>query len=139
MNRYIKKKHVMDMDVSEIDFDLQEEFGFDSEVHKDFVELQEGHGNADAYPIKIDVMLEKLNTLKRLGATHIEIDYHCDHIGYEISGYLIRLSTQNEINEYENKLKEKREKSKKREELLRQLHELDNPSTTKRDDEDLPF
>ena len=55
------------------------------------------------YPINIDKMIADLQSLKEQGSTHVEVDYNCDHIGYEISGYSITTSTKEEIEIYENK------------------------------------
>ena len=123
---YIKKTLVEDHSFSEIDFDLNEEFGFDYDEHDELIEIVQGHGDADTYPIKIDRMIEALTALKNLGATHVELDYHCDHIGYEISGFEIRLATEDEVKIYTDAEEAKKAKSAKRQDLLRQLHELDN-------------
>jgi hypothetical protein len=126
MNKvYVKKELIVDESFSELDFDLQNEFGFDYDEHEEFVELSVGIGYADGYPIKIDRMIELLENMKTQGVTHIELDYHCDHIGYQVSGYSITEASKEEIENYENEKQSHHDKEKKRMDLLRQLKELD--------------
>jgi hypothetical protein len=139
MRRFIKKNLISNFSFSEIDMDLHEEFGFDYDVHEDFVEIGDGkRGDADAYPIKIDRMISILQQMKDEGATHVEIDYHTDHIGYDMTGWSIRLANKEEIDVVEGKEKAHREKMEKKKELLRQLDELERPHNII-DNEDLPF
>lgn len=121
---FITKKHIVDCDFRGIDFDLHDEFGFNYDEHEEFVELQSGQGGADGYPIKIDRMIKALETLKEKGATHVELDYHCDHIGYEISGYKIELASQDQIAEWYTKRNKKNENSKKIAELQAEIAKL---------------
>ena len=139
MNTYIKKTHIAEHEFSEIDFDLYDEFGFESGDDDEFIVIKKGHGAADGYPIKIDRMIEALTTLKNSGATHVELDYHVDHIGYEISGYEIRKATPEETEAYEINRRHDREILAKREDLLRQLRGLDREAHDKKEDEKYPF
>ena len=102
-NIYYTKVLVDDVEHSEIDMDLQILFGFNYDKHDDFVEIPQGYGDADGYPIAIDRMIQTLESMKTKGATHVEMNYHEGHIGYEISGYIIRPSTTEEIAVMENK------------------------------------
>jgi hypothetical protein len=139
MRRFVKKNLVKDYSFSEIDFDLHEEFGFDHDVHDGFVEIGDGkRGSADAYPIKIDRMMDILQQMKNEGVTHVELDYHIDHIGYDITGWKIQLADQKEIDEVERKEKAHREKMNKKKELLQQLADLEKEDK-KPDSEDFPF
>lgn len=123
---YIKKELISDESIGEIDFDLHEEFGFSYDEHEEFIELTDGrHGGPDAYPIKIDEMIKLLQQMKENGATHVELEYHCDHIGYDVAGYRIRKATVEEIAEHIKEEKAKRAKEQKRLDLLKQLKELD--------------
>jgi hypothetical protein len=138
MRRFVKKKLITDYQFSEIDFDLHEEFGFDDNVHDGFVEIGDGkHGSADAYPIKIDRMLGILQQMKNEGATHVELEYHIDHIGYNVTGWNIQLADKKEIDEVERKENAHREKMKKKKELLQQLEDLE--AEDKPHSEDFPF
>ena len=136
---YINKTVVSDHNFSELDFDLQEEFGFNYEEFDDLVEIQKGHGHADAYPIKIDRMIQALESLKNLGATHVELEYHCDHIGYDITGYEIKLSSNEDIERYVNAKDLEEKKRLKKQDLLRQLKELDENPNLDQVEDDLPF
>ena len=128
MNRkiYIMKELVGDIEHSEIDFDLQEEFGYDDESHSDFVELTKGHGRSDGEPIAIDRIIETLTEFKRRGATHVSMNYHEDHIGYELSAYKISLAEPALIEAYEDGKRAKVEKQQKIQDLQRQISELRN-------------
>lgn len=50
----------------------------------DFTEVESEIEDAytDSYPINIETLEKMLQDAKSKGATHVEIDYHCDHIGY---------------------------------------------------------
>ena len=102
-NIYYTKVLVDDVEHSEIDMDLHDLFGFDYEKYDDIVEIRQGYGDADGYPIAIDRIISTLESMKTKGATHVEMNYHEDHIGYEISGYVIRPSTTEEIAIIKNK------------------------------------
>lgn len=122
---YVTKRLVDDIEHSEIDFELYNEFGFDYDTHSEFVEIPIGkQGGADGYPINIDKMIKTLEDMKAKGATHVEMNYHCDHIGYEISGYEIKLSKQEEIDIYENERLKQRQKEAKILELYKQIQDL---------------
>ena len=121
---YVTKRLVDDIEYSEIDFKLHNEFGFDYDIHEEFVEIQMGRGDADGYPINIDKMIKTLEDMKAKGATHVEMNYHCDHIGYEISGYEIKPSKQEEIDIYENERLTQRQKDAKIRELYKQIQDL---------------
>ena len=138
-NLYINKTVISDSNFSELDFDLQDEFGFNYEEFDDLVEIQKGHGDADAYPIKIDRMIQALMNLKNLGATHVELEYHCDHIGYDITGYEIKLSSNEDIERYIGAKELEEKKKQKKQELLRQLRELEEGPQLDEDEDDLPF
>ena len=99
-NIYITKTLVANDNQSELDFVLQDEFNFSYDTHEQLVEIEKGKSySAHSTPIKIDDMIKILQGLKDRGATHVQIEDHCDHIGYDISGFEIRLSTQEEIDE----------------------------------------
>jgi len=56
-------------------------------------------------PIHIDKLISALNTLKELGSNYVSLFYHTDHDGYEIEGHKIEYATEDEIAEYEDKVK----------------------------------
>lgn len=142
MNIYATRTLVYENEISEIDFKLKEEFGFDYEKHEDFLIEGDSNGYADAYPIKIEEVIQELVNMKEAGATHVEIGYHCDHIGYIFEGYRIKPMSTEDAKSIENKKNAEEEKQKKISELKRQIQMLENNSTYgafPRKDDDLPF
>lgn len=124
-NIYITKTHITDSNESELDFVLHDEFGFDYDKFDDIVTISKGkYGSADATPMKIDDMIQKLNDLKSKGVTHIQIEDHCDHQGYDVSGYEIRLSTDEEIIEIEEKKRSQEEKRLKIQNLQKEIEKV---------------
>ena len=101
MDIYVKRELVYENELSEIDFQLKEEFGFDYEKHDDFIVEGDSNDYADAYPIKIEEVIQELTNMKDAGATHVEIGYHCDHIGYIFEGYEIKSMTSAEVKSLE--------------------------------------
>ena len=122
---YITKKLIDDIEHSEIDFDLHNQFGFNYDTHSDFIEIENDQGSSEGYPIDIDRLIKTLTDMKSKGTTHIEMNYHCDHIGYQITGYEIKFSTKDEIDVYENEALTIRQRRAKIRELYRQIQELE--------------
>ena len=90
MKIYVTKTHIADNNVSELDFTLYDKFGFDRDAGdggNEFVEITDKLGRADSEPIEIDSLIEILKSLKEKGSNYVQLDYHCDHLGYDISGY----------------------------------------------------
>ena len=106
-NVYIKQTLIDDHEVSEIDFDLHKKFKFDYEDDGDFITIEDGQGSSDGYPIEIDKMIKILQQFKNKGATHVAMNYHCDHIGYEMSAYEIKKATQDDIDKHYGQYYEK--------------------------------
>lgn len=123
---YITKEVIENINHSEIDFLIQSEFGFDYETYDELVEIEVGNGDVRNEPINIDTLIDTLQELKQKGSTHVSLDYHCDHIGYEMTGYKIYLSTEEQINTYEEKLKIKREKELKLRALRAEYNKIAN-------------
>jgi hypothetical protein len=116
---YITKEVIEDVEHSEIDFLIRDDFGFDYENNQELVEIEVGNGDVTNEPISIDLMVKTLQELKEKGSTHVSLSYHTDHIGYEMTGYKIYLSTEEQIKAYEDKLAINQEKALK----LRALRE----------------
>lgn len=123
---YITKEVIDDVEHSEIDFLIRDDFGFDYETYDDLVEIEVGNGDVRNEPINIDTLIETLQELKQKGSTHVALHYHIDHIGYEMTGYKIYLSTEEQINTYEEKLKIKREKELKLMALREEYNKIAN-------------
>lgn len=137
---YVLKEHVGDFERSELDFELHNQFGFDYDTHSDFVEITKGQGDVDNTPIEINALLEVINELKSRGATHVSLDYHCDHIGYEFSGYRISAAEPALIEAYESIKQKEDAKQKEIQRLRAELANLENerrPLAQLQDD--LPF
>ena len=126
-NIYVTKTLIGNDNQSELDFVLYDDFGFSYDTHDQFNEIEKCKGYyADATPIKIDDMIKILQSLKEKGATHVQLEDHCDHHGYDISSFEIRLSTQEEIDEYESKRKAEMEKRQRVLELQKEINKIQN-------------
>ena len=123
---YITKEVIGDVEHSEIDFLIRDDFGFDYENDQELVEIEVGNGDVRNEPISIDTLIESLQELKQKGSTHVALNYHTDHIGYEMTGYKIYLSTEEQINSSEEKLKFKREKELKLMALREEYNKIAN-------------
>ena len=123
---YITKEVIVNVEHSELDFILHSDFGFDYETHSDFVELLKGNPDVTNEPIKIDRLIESLQELKEKGSTHVALNYHTDHIGYEMTGYKIYLATEEQIKDYEEKEKVLREKQNKLNALREEYNRISN-------------
>lgn len=126
-NTYITKTLIKEESFSELDFELHDEFKFNYEDGGDFFTIENGQGNTgEAFPIKISTLIDTLQSMKENGATHVELEHHVDHIGYDISAFNIRKSTDEEVAVYENKSIKKAEKQQKLNELYIQINKLQN-------------
>jgi hypothetical protein len=125
-NIYISKKLIDEADVSEIDIDFNEAFGFDYDYYNDIIDINKNKSSLDSEPILIDRLIKILQELKVAGANYVQLEHNCDHHGYDIEAFNIRLATLEEIENYHNKdkileKKRKQEKIKKLEEELKKL------------------
>jgi hypothetical protein len=125
-NFYITKEVIKDIEHSEIDYLIHEEFGYDYENDQELVEIKIGNGEVTNAPISIDLMIKTFQELKEQGATHVSLDYHCDHIGYEMTGYKIYHSTEDQIKAYEDKLAINQEKALKLRALREEYKRIEN-------------
>ena len=106
---------------------MTREFGFDYEDENDFITIGKGgYGYADATPVKIDDFIKLLQDLKGNGSTHIQIEDHCDHHGYEISGYEIRISNNDEISEYITSHENRKDKEERIRKLNAEINKIKN-------------
>jgi hypothetical protein len=138
---YIKSKHITDSSIDDLDFINRDSFGFDENVHEDVVEITEGNPNVDTAPVSIKSLLEILNSMVNSGCTHVAIDYHCDHIGYDLSGFLIREATKDERVSFITESIRKKEIEERKAQLRKELRELEKEGLKKieTDLDDLPF
>jgi hypothetical protein len=105
----VAAKLISEHSFRELDFVLEEEF---AKTEKDEWELAytNGFGKADGYPISIDKLIQKLEEIKKSGATHVEMESDTDHYGYRISAYEIEPLSKLGIKEYLESEKKKEDK-----------------------------
>lgn len=102
---YITAEVIENKEYSEIDILLQEEFGYNwDELDFEMYKIFNGKPDVINEPINIDLMIKTLQDLKEKGSTHISINYHEDHIGYEMTGYKLYHSTAGQIQSYKEKI-----------------------------------
>ena len=131
---YVTKRYIDEVEDTELDFVLQDEFGInnsgvDVPTYIEFIENEQDDYELDGHPINIDRLINTLQGLKENGATHVQMEYHCDHISYPIQGYKLSVSTEEEVSnhmkkEEEVKLKRIQEQKQKLEKELQRLNKL---------------
>ena len=118
------------MEDGEIVFDLQREFAgeVDSDAYVDIEWIEKGgpKWGSEGYPIRIDRVMQTLQEMKDKGATHVEMEYHCDHISYPIYGYRITHADQADINELERKKTQAEKLAAEAKELRAKLREIED-------------
>ena len=89
----IVKDYRFENEVSEIDFDLYAWLGLKDEEQfdADIESKNETDYSADGFPIEIARLEGLIKEMKAKGCTHVEMEYHCDHIGYLFNGCKIEL------------------------------------------------
>lgn len=94
MKKY-KQEYLDSISSSEIDFSLYDQLYGDvwqedesERYYGDFkvVGKSKARYAGETYPTDINRLIENLEELKKKGCSHVEIMYHIDHIGYELSG-----------------------------------------------------
>lgn len=98
-NIYISKNLIDEPDVSEIDMDFYDDFGFDFDLHDNIIDINQTH-SLDSEPILIDRLIKILQELKLAGANYVQLEDNCDHHGYDVEAFHIRLATSEEIENY---------------------------------------
>ena len=122
---YVTKTLIKSNSETELDFANREIFGWEDWDKQEYIEIPKNYEDDGQEPIEIDKMLRILQHAKdRLSATHVNIRYHEDHHGYYISTFEMRESTQEEIDKYENKVKEIRKIDKELNELHEKMEKL---------------
>ena len=118
---YVRKDLVGVDELSELDFELQDSFGYDYEDDEIYIIdsiknasiRQKARYYVDTTPLKISELETLLKKYKKKGATHIAMEHHPDHHGYEFSGFNIELADDELIQRYEDELSKKLELNKK--------------------------
>ena len=104
--KYIYRKFVKDIDLSELDLVNQWELFGEDTNHDDYdyeviTESKRGNGYYDeSDELKIDDAISALNALKEKGANYVQIVAHVDHHGYEMYGLEMREATPEEVSEF---------------------------------------
>ena len=126
----LTKEFIAEVEDSEIDFDLQREFAgevdSDTYVNIEWIEKGGPQWGSEGYPIRIDRVMQTLQEMKDKGATHVEMEYHCDHISYPIYGYRITHADQADIDELEQKKTQAEKLEAEAKELRAKLREIEN-------------
>ena len=130
--KYIYRKFVKDIDLSELDFINQDEIlgnnpdGHDYDLITVKPEGREGYYD-ESEEINIDTAIEALQELKKAGATHAQILAHVDHHGYEFYGLEMRKATKEEVAEYKEDEKAfiKKQNEEKIAKLKKEIEQLE--------------
>lgn len=135
-NIYISQHFINEIELNDVTDMLRTEFGFkyelndDAELDNEFIITNEealyrtvGH---DSSIINISTLINSLETLRNEGSTHVAVDWHCDHLSYDLYGYTVNLAENHEIEEYQNQKKINEEKRKQISELQDRLRQLNN-------------
>jgi len=124
------KEFIAEVEDGEIDFDLQREFAGevngDAYVNIEWIEKGGPQWGSEGYPIRIDRVMQTLQEMKDKGATHVEMEYHCDHISYPIYGYRITHADQADIDELEQKKTQAEKLEAEAKELRAKLREIEH-------------
>lgn len=130
-NYTILQKYTEEIEISEIDFDLQEDIveGQDvNDISVDYivVDNKKARYSGESHPIKIDQLIAILGALKSGGANYAEIMFHCDHIGYVFNGVDVKLAGDDDVAENKKLIDAKKAEIKQREidALERKLSQL---------------
>ena len=106
----ILKSYLGEIETEEQDLVLWNDFFTDEEMENDYPQTiyagDNGNYSGECAPIKIDEMIETLQSMKSDGANYVEIGYHTDHYSYLINALHIRKATPEEIAKSEQDEKE---------------------------------
>jgi len=87
----LKANFVGQQSTTHLTEELREDFFSKAEMEahmEDYVDIDLKTNLSDCYNlVSIDKVLTMLNELKSNGATHVNIDFHCDHDEYNIYGF----------------------------------------------------
>jgi hypothetical protein len=126
-NIYITKKVVEEFSINELHIDLYDEFGFSYDILDSFEEIvikKSNYIRTDSEPINIDKLINKLQEMKSNGSSHIALEYNCGHVGYDITGYNIYKSTNEEIQKLIDEKTKELEKQIKIRKLQEEINKL---------------
>ncbi len=101
--RTIIYKHVKHINTDELDFLNREQIFPDLGEDEDLNEIYKDKTNILNTPVSINYLRGLLDELETKGANYVSIDYHTDHIEYELDGIIAREATQEEIDDQKEK------------------------------------
>ena len=128
----ILKSYLGEIETEEQDLVLWNDFFTEEEMENDYpdtlIQGDTGHYSGECAPIKIDEMIETLQSFKSDGANYVEIGYHVDHFAYLLNAIKIRKATEEEIKEEKDRMKEAKlyEKELHIEKLRKELEKLES-------------
>jgi hypothetical protein len=129
--KYLRKIYIQEIAHDELDLiNLDDVFGISNDYHEheEIVSVvgDRMHWIGEAEPINIDLLIKTLQELKDSGCNYVEVMFHCDHHGYNISGLKMREATKKEVENYEadKKIRIEAEKEKRRKQLEEELAKL---------------
>lgn len=133
---YVLRHFLKQVNIDDVDDMLKNEFGFkyefddDFELENDFIIINKetlrrpiGH---DSSIININTLINSLETLRNEGSTHVAVDWHCDHLSYELYGYDVTYAGISHIEDYNNTIKDNEKRRKQISELQDRLKQLNN-------------
>lgn len=125
MNICISQHLIDKIEIDDVNHELRTEFGFYSaDDTNEFIVTNEETSYHESEIVNIDTLINSLETLKKMGSTHVSVDWHCDHLSYELYGYAVNYAEDHEIEDYQNKQKLKADKRKQITELQKQIVQL---------------
>jgi hypothetical protein len=95
MEIYVDLTKTISLNSHYVGYSIEEYIAANPET--DNVHINVVHSGPDNGLIEIERLEEMLNKVKETGATHVEIDFHIDHEEYEIGGYTITHSDEQEL------------------------------------------
>lgn len=104
--KYLIKRYLTELSVSEIDFDLYDFFKL---KENDTLEIltspnKEAMWAGESYPVNIDTMINMLTTLRdEYKCNFAEVMFHGDHCGYVVNGLIIEKPDANEVKNHKDK------------------------------------
>ena len=119
--KFIIKKLIKRDETDELNFQLIDEFGEHKFISNDW-------GEAEGELININLLQTYIDQIKALGATHVSLEYHCDHITYLIDGYKLFEASKEEITKIKKSLKinQQIDKASRIKQLEKEIENLKN-------------
>lgn len=115
-------KAVSHKSTDELDFVMRDDIlgkGWDDDDDVFAHEININQDLSRSVPIKIDDLRKLLDKLEKEGCNYVSVDYHRDHIEYDLYGFDIRPATEKQIEDFN--AEEKRKKIEKNKVLLEKI------------------